>query len=289
VNTLDTTASRFLRPTDTARPRNQRRIQVRRFFVVVRTILIVAALVAGGVWAYTRTQSDARFAVKTIEIAGAVHTPRDALDLITSRYVGINLFQIDIVRVQNDLGGLAWVSRIDIEKTVPDTLRIKIVERKPIALVRVGDRLLYCDEQGIAFAELSPLVGDDDLPLIADASGAELKRTIAFLSDLRARDPNVYQRISEVRPVPPRGFAAFDRQIHALVYVNADDVSAKWRSLYSILDAEQRPAIAYADLRFADRVVIKPFVMLSEAKHLPGEVLRSAQDDVERGAPNVQN
>src|SRR6185436_836663 len=131
------------------------------------------------------------------------------------------------------------VSRIDIEKKVPDTLRIKIVERKPIALVRVGDRLLYCDEQGIAFAELSPLVGDDDLPLIADASGAELKRTIAFLSDLRARDPNVYQRISEVRPVPPRGFAAFDRQIHALVYVNADDVSAKWRSLYSILDAEQ--------------------------------------------------
>jgi len=291
MNTLDNTASRFLRPTDIARPRNQRRIQVRRFLVIARAVLLVAIAIAGGAWAYTRTQSDVRFAVKTIEIDGALHTPRADLDRITSHYIGLNLFQIDIVRVQNDLGGLAWVSRIDIEKKVPNTLRIKIVERKPVALVRVNDTLRYADEKGVAFAELSPSVGDDDLPLIANASGEELTRTIAFLADLRHRDPNVYARISEVRPVPPRGFAVFDRQIHALVYVNADDVSAKWRSLYSILEAEgllprhpersegspspERPfaplrvttRIAYADLRFADRVVIKPA----------------------EGAPNVQN
>lgn len=267
MSSFDTTASRFLRPNDGARPRNQRRIQVQRILFILRNVFLAALLVAGGVWGYLRTQSDARFAVRTIEVVGAVHTPADALDIVTSRYVGLNLFKIDIARVQNDLGGLAWVSGIYIEKKLPDTLRIKIAERKPVALVRSGapidgirsgDRLLYADEQGVAFAELSPAVGDDDLPLIANASGAELVRTIAFLTELRTRDPHVYARISEVRPVPPRGFAVFDRQINALVYVNADDVSAKWRSLYSILDAEQRPPIAYADLRFADRVVIKP-------------------------------
>lgn len=258
MSSFDTTASRFLRPNDVARPRNQRRIQVQRVLFILRNVFLVALLLAGGVWGYLRTQSDARFAVRTIDVVGAVHTPADALDIVTSRYVGLNLFKIDIARVQNDLGGLAWVSRIDIEKKLPDTLRIKIAERKPVALVRSGDRLLYADEQGVAFAELSPAVGDDDLPLIANASGAELVRTIKFLTELRTRDPHVYARISEVRPVPPRGFAVFDRQINALVYVNADDVSAKWRSLYSILDAEQRPPIAYADLRFADRVVIKP-------------------------------
>lgn len=267
MSSFDTTASRFLRPNDVARPRNQRRIQVQRILVILRAAIIAAIVIAGGVWGYIRTQSDARFAVRTIEVVGAVHTPRAALDIVTSRYVGLNLFQIDIARVQNDLGGLAWVRHIDIEKKVPDTLRIKIAERKPVALVRSGDRLLYADETGVAFAELSPAVGDDDLPLVSNATGAELVRTIAFLNQLRARDPHVYARISEVRPVPPRGFAVFDRQIRALVYVNADDVSAKWRSLYSILDAEQRPPIAYADLRFADRVVIKP----------------------SEGAPNVQN
>jgi cell division protein FtsQ len=246
----------FFRP-QIARPRNQRRIQVQRLLVIARNVFFAALAVAAGVWVYGRVRSES-FAVKTIEIVGAVHTPRPALDLITGRYVGLNLFDLDIVRVQSDLGGLPWVSRIDIEKKVPDTLRIKIVERKPVALVRSGDRLLYADENGVAFAELSPAVGDDDLPVIADAAGAELTRTIAFLTDLRRRDPSVYTRISEVRPVPPRGFAVFDRQLKALVYVNAEDVSAKWRSLYSILDAERRPPIAYADLRFADRVVIKP-------------------------------
>src|SRR5689334_23055276 len=122
---FDTTASRFLRPPDVARlRRNQRRIQAHRLLIVLRNVGLVAALIVGGVWAYRQTQSDERFAVRTIEIDGAVHTPRAALDHLTKQYVGLNLFQIDLARVQHDLGGLGWVRRIDIEKKLPDTLRI---------------------------------------------------------------------------------------------------------------------------------------------------------------------
>lgn len=255
---FDTTASRFLRPTDVARlRRNQRRIHVQRFLVILRSAGLLAVLVVGGVWAYRHTQSDERFAVRTIEVDGVVHTPRAALDLATRRYTGLNLFQIDIARVQRDLGGLGWVERIDIEKKLPDTLRIKITERTPVALVRQGDRLLYADEQGIGFAELSPSVGDDDLPLISDAQGPELQRTVKLLRDLHARDRELYSRISEIWPIPPRGFAIYDRQIGAVVYANADDIAEKWRNLYAVLHAENNPKIEYADLRFADRVVVK--------------------------------
>jgi cell division protein FtsQ len=209
------------------------------------------------VWAYRHTQSNARFAVRTIEIDGAVHTPRQALDLATQRYVGLNLFQIDIERVQRDLGGLGWVRRIDIEKKLPDTLRIKISEREPVALVRSGEKLLYVDDEGVPFAELSPTVGDSDLPLISDAVGAELVRTVAMLRELRTRDAQLYSRVSEVWPIPPRGFALYDRGIGAVVYANDEDLAAKWRSLYAVLQAENNPKIEYADLRFADRVIVK--------------------------------
>jgi cell division protein FtsQ len=258
VSAHDTTASRFLRPPDVARlRRNQRRIQAQRLLLWLRNIALVAVLVVGGVWAYRHTQSNARFAVRTIEIDGAVHTPRRALDLATQRYVGLNLFQIDIERVQRDLGGLGWVRRIDIEKKLPDTLRIKISEREPVALVRRGERLLYVDEEGVGFAELSPTVGDADLPLISDAVGAELLRSVTLLRDLRARDRELYSRVSEVWPIPPRGFAMYDRQIGAVVYANDDDLVAKWRNLYAVLQAENNPKIEYADLRFADRVIVK--------------------------------
>jgi cell division protein FtsQ len=256
---FDTTASRFLRPPDVARlRRNQRRIQAHRLLIILRNTSVVVALIVAAAWAYRQTQSDERFAVRTIEIDGAVHTPRAALDQVTQRYVGLNLFQIDIARVQHDLGGLGWVRRIDIEKKLPDTLRIKISERTPVALARAGERLLYVDEEGVGFAELSPRVGDPDLPLISEAAGTELTRTVALLRELRARDRQLYSRVSEVWPIPPRGFALYDRQIGAVVYANDEDIVAKWRNLYAVLQAENNPKIEYADLRFADRVIVKP-------------------------------
>jgi cell division protein FtsQ len=255
---LDTTASRFLRPTDLQRlRRNQRRIQVQRLLVWMRNGGLVAALIVGGFWAWRHTQSDPSFAVRKIEIDGALHTPAAALAKATGRYKGLNLFRIDIDRVQRDLGGLGWVRRIDIEKKLPDTLRIKITERQPVALARAADRLVYVDAEGVAFADLSPSVGDDDLPLISDAHGAELRRSVEFLTALRKRDRELYARISEVWPIAPRGFALYDRELGAVVYANAEDVSAKYRNLRAVLGAELNPKIEYADLRFADRVIVK--------------------------------
>jgi len=255
---FDSTASRFFRPSDPARlRRNQRRVQVHRLLLILRNAAVVAILVAAAVVAYRHTQSNARFAVRSIEIEGAVHTPRAAIDRVTQRYVGLNLFQIDIARVQNDLGGLGWVQRIDIEKKLPDVLRIKITERSPVALVRDGERLRYADEDGFRFADLSPGAGDDDLPIISDADGAEVARTVALLRELRRADGELYSRVSEVWPIPPRGFALYDRALGAVVYANVDDLVAKWRNLYSVLAAENNPSIEYADLRFADRVIVK--------------------------------
>ncbi|HEX6159355.1 MAG TPA: FtsQ-type POTRA domain-containing protein [Thermoanaerobaculia bacterium] len=257
---LDTTASRFLRPPDVARlRRNQRRVQLQRVLVVLRNAGLAATLAVVGLLVWRHVQSS-RFAVQHIEISGAVHTPKAALDGIAQQYVGLNLFQIDIARVQRDLGGLEWVNRIDIEKKLPDTLRIKIAERRPVALAREGELLRYVDEKGLAFAELSPSVGDDDLPLVVDAHGEELARAVTLLITLAKSDPQLYTRISEVRPIPPRGFALFDRHLGAFIYANADDIAAKWRSLYAVLAADHHQQIAYADLRFADRIVIKPVI-----------------------------
>jgi cell division protein FtsQ len=256
--------------------RNQRRVQLGRVVIFLRNAGLAAAFAVVAILVWRHVQSS-RFAVQTIEVQGAVHTPRAAIDAVSQQYVGLNLFQIDIARVQRDLGGLPWVSRIDIEKKLPDTLRIKIAERSPVALVRDGDRLLYVDDHGVGFAELSPSVGDDDLPLVSEAHGEELVRSVALLRTLRTTDPQIYARISEIRPIPPRGFALFDRNLNAFVYANAEDASAKWRSLYAVLEAEHGPKIQYADLRFADRLVIKPVSQTAP------------QTATEQGVPHDQN
>jgi cell division protein FtsQ len=252
---------RFLRPHEPGRVRrNQRRIQAQRILGALGHLAVVATVVTIAAWLYLRAQSDTRFALKSVEVAGAVHTPRAAIDDVTKAYGGTNLFRLDIARLQADLVRLPWVSRVEIEKKLPDTLRIRIVERAPVALLQNGSTLHYVDDHGVAFAQLSAEIGDRDLPVIRDARGAELARAVALLRTLRARDPQVFSRISELRPVAPRGFALFDRELGAQIYANDDDLSSKWRDLYGIVRAEHLGprSIEYADLRFGDRIVLKP-------------------------------
>lgn len=257
----DSTSPRFFRPADVVRiRRNQRRIQVQRFLSIAGKAGLALGLLIGAVLLFRHTRGDDRFAVKSIEVAGVVHTPRAEIDAITRAYTGVNLFKIDINRLQRDLRGLGWVKRIEAEKKLPGTLRIRIVERTPAALVAEGGRIAYADEEGTTFAGLSPSVGDSDLPLVTNASGADLQRSVALLQALRVRDPQIYSRISEVRPIAPDGFALFDRELGAFVYASDADLSGKWRDLYAIARAEHFGAhdIEYADLRFAGRIVVKP-------------------------------
>jgi cell division protein FtsQ len=262
---------RFLRPADTDRVRrNYRSIQVQRLIDVLRTVAVMLVVVVVLTMLYRRTQSDARFAVRHLETAGAQHTTRGEVDRVMRQYIGTNLFHLDIARLRRDLSVLPWVSRVEIEKKLPDTLRVVIVERTPVALAENG-AVSYVDERGAAFAELSPSVGDPDLPLITGARGDELARCVAILRALRTRDPEIYARISEVRPVPPAGYAFFDRQLHAVIYANEQDVPSKWRDFYAIADAEHFVPgdVAYADLRFNGRVVVRPLRAMPAATIAP--------------------
>src|SRR5207253_8551656 len=66
------------------------------------------------------------------------------------------------------------------------------------------------------------------------------------------------------------GFAFFDRQLRAVIYGNEQDLLSKWRDFYSIADAEHFVAgdVAYADLRFDGRVVVKPLRAMPAASTL---------------------
>lgn len=270
------TTDRFLRPSDTDRVRrNYRSIQVQRLIAVLRTTVVLLAVAVAVTALYRRTQSDARFAVRHLEIAGAQHTSRADLDRVTQRYIGTNLFHLDIGRLRSDLSSLPWVSRVEIEKKLPDRLRVVVVERTPVALADNDGRVTYVDERGTAFAELTPAVGDPDLPLISNAYGDDLTRCVAVLRELRMRDPEIYARVSEVRPVPPSGFAFFDRQLHAMIYANEEDLPSKWRDFYAIADAEHFVAgdVAYADLRFDGRVVVKPLRAMPAVSIVPRTVV----------------
>lgn len=252
-------SERFMRPVDVVR-RNQRQIQARKLLVGMANALLISGLMIGALWIYQRSQNDARFAIRTIEVTGTAHTPRHALEKVISPYRGTNLFKIDLAALQAGFRSLDWVERIEIEKTLPDTLRVRVLERKPAALAISEGRVRYVDGRGVLFADLTPETGNSELPLIVGAtSSEEVRRCVEFLRRIQLRDPELFSRISEVAPMPLRGFRMFTRDLEAVVYTDDESVS-RWRTLYAIAAAERygRGEMVYADLRFEDRIVVRP-------------------------------
>lgn len=254
-------SDRFMRPQDVrATRRNHRRVQIQRVLVVAANILLAAGICLMVLWIWQRSQNDARFAVRAIEPVGAQKTSAAELDSVARRYVGMNLFRIDLGALQRDFESLPWVASVAIEKQLPGTLKVHVTEREPVALLVDGGALHYVDGDARAFARLAPRYGNAGLPLVRDASAAELRRVVAFLGRIRKDDPELYSRVSEISPLAPESFVIFDRALSAPLFVRESDASAKWHALYRIAAAErlQRGAIAYVDLRFNDRIVIKP-------------------------------
>lgn len=256
----EATSSRFHRPIDLrATRRNHRQLQAKRILIIAANVTLALTVAVLATWLYRRTQSSSRFSVQRVEATGALHTSADAINSITARYVGTNLFRLNIEQLRAELTALPWVERVAIEKRIPDTLVVRVFERQPVALASDGNAVRYVDVHGRGFAPLSVTAGDPELPLIFEAPGTELPRVVAFLETLRSSDRELYGRVSEIAPVAPDAFVVFDRALKTYVYVTVDSLP-KWRTLYGISEREgyAQSGIEYADLRFSDRIVVKP-------------------------------
>lgn len=255
------TSDRFLRPDDLRLVRrNRRQLQFERLLAFAGRMLAVALLVVFAWWVFDRTQQDGRFAVRSVELGGARHSSAQDLERVTRAYIGQNLFQLDIARVEGDLRKFPWVERVAIEKKLPSTLKITLMERQPVALATAEGVPRYVDQRGVAFADLSPAVGNPDLPLIAGAPPHRVAECVRLLLALKKSEPALYSRISEISPAGETTFRIFDRDLKTFVYLDGPGAANKWRTLYAIAGPEgyRSRSVEYADLRFANRIIVKP-------------------------------
>ncbi|MGA7616338.1 MAG: FtsQ-type POTRA domain-containing protein [Thermoanaerobaculia bacterium] len=252
---------RFMRPLDLdSTRRNHRMLRTRRLLVIAANGVFIVLLALAGAWLYQRTQEDTRFAIRRVEITGVQNVQASEVRAIAAKYIGANLFRLEIASMRSEITRLPWVERVAIEKKLPDTVTVQIFERQPRAIVIDRGTPKYVDGSGVVFAEVTPRVGDHELPLVTGAAGAELEKAVTFLETLRSSAPALYSRVSEVSPVAAGGWMVFDRDLGTRVYLEGADAIGKWNALYGIAQAEGFAAgsIEYADLRFDRRVVIRP-------------------------------
>jgi len=109
----------------------------RALATVALAVLIVA--VPLGIYAWGRTSGT--FRVRHIELHGARPAHARAVRLaLKRRLLGVNLFGVSTARVRAALAAFPYVAELTIDRDFPDTLRVRMTEYVPAALVVSGGR-----------------------------------------------------------------------------------------------------------------------------------------------------
>jgi cell division protein FtsQ len=133
---------------------------------------------------------DRGFKVENVLVDGRANTSLGALKFLVSIDKGQSIFQPDISELKDKLEHLIWVKSATVERRLPDTIAIRLEERKPLALWQHQGKISVIDTEGVVlsdgnlerFKNLLILVGDD-----APAHAKDLVAMITAEPDLKTR------------------------------------------------------------------------------------------------------
>jgi hypothetical protein len=210
-----------------------------------------------------------RFAVSRVVLDGVPEARRAEAEELTDAWIGRPLLFLDLEQPVAEISKRSWVAAASARRVVPDTIAVRVVARPPVALVPRADRdgELWTIDRGGSFTgpysgrALSK--GDDFVVLSGASDAAALARGAAFLEAIRAEDPALLARVSDVALVP-EGFAVTDRVARARLLFGPDaaepgKAAPPWRAFLALRPELDRHALspAEADLRFSGRIVLK--------------------------------
>jgi cell division protein FtsQ len=192
--------------------------------------------------------------VADVRVVGRATTDRQTiLDALGAR-LGTPILGIDLVRARQRLESLPWVHSAVIERRLPDTLYVRLVERVPLALWQHGRKINLIDRTGGVipvtrldrFAQLPMVVGPD-----AASHAAELLKMLRSEPDLAARVT------AAVRVGDRRWNLRLDNMIDVLL--PAEDPAAAWADLARLerSSAILQRDVQTIDMRLPDRLVVR--------------------------------
>jgi cell division protein FtsQ len=207
--------------------------------------------------------------VSRITVQGNERMSRGEVLAILDGLRGRSMVTIDLESWRQKLLSSPWVADAALRRVLPGTLTVAISERQPMGIGRIHDVLYLVDQQGAIIDEYGPNYAELDLPivdglaapspggtLVDDARAALAGRVMA---DLHQR-PDLAGRISQIDVSDPRDAVVILKGDTALVRVGEERFVERIQSYVDLRPAlrDRVPNIDYVDLRFDERVYVRP-------------------------------
>lgn len=192
--------------------------------------------------------------VTDVKVEGRETTDRDAILVALGAAPGTPILAVSPARAKEQLEKLPWIHSAVVERRLPDTLYVRLVERKPLALWQHGGKLELIDREG-AVIPVTHLDRFAKLPMVV---GEHAASHAAELLDILTTEPDLAARVSAAIRVGDRRWnLRIDNAID--VMLPADSPASAWAQLASLerSSAILKRDVQVVDVRLPDRLVVR--------------------------------
>jgi cell division septal protein FtsQ len=235
-----------------------------------RYALAMAVIGYAGYRATTLVLHASGLQVRRIAVHGNVRISSGEVQALVDGLRGSSILTADLSSYRRRLLESPWVADAALRRVLPSTVEVFVSERRPIGLCRLGSTLYLIDAGGTLIDEFGPQYAEFDLPIIdglvaapssgqptIDAGRAELA---ARVIEALAPRKDIAARVSQIDVRDIHDAVVLLEDDAALLHVGDDKFLERLQSYVDLAPAlrEQVREIDYVDLRFGDRVYVRP-------------------------------
>lgn len=216
---------------------------------IFTALLIVAGLVLG----YRAAAASSIFQPRQILVSGNDRLSSDTLIKAVRELAGPSLISADLYNIRRELQALPLVKSAQITRVLPDTLRVKIEERVPVALAKQRDNsLVWVSDDAVALGDLDRFHDGAIPPILSgllsdsgsDFEQAENERRIALcrqiIRDLDSETPKLSSLIDEINLNTPKDAVLQLSDSRIQVHAGEKNFRQHLKLALDVLDAARR-------------------------------------------------
>jgi cell division protein FtsQ len=204
-------------PRITRRRRAIERSRKKRLFVGVSMAAVIVLLAWATFWSPLLD-------VRRVQVSGSKHLT--GADIKRAAHIGsdTNLLLLSTASVVRDTEALPWVQRARVERSLPGTVRVRVIERKPMMVLATGSTNWLIDKAGCVIAASSG--GHGRLPTLAGVHAPGIKPGVRLSLDTGAGALKAW------RSLPPkiehRVVAVFAPTVDAITFSLRNGTSVRY-------------------------------------------------------------
>jgi cell division protein FtsQ len=208
--------------------------------------------------------------VRKITVYGNVRLSNGEVRELVDGLRGSSILTADLPSYRTKLLQSPWVADVALRRVLPSTVEVFISERQPMGLCRLGSDIFLIDAHGTVIDQFGPQYAEFDLPIIdglllspssgepaIDEPRAELA---ARVIEAVAQRKDLAKRISQIDVHDVHDAIVLLKKDPALLHLGEERFLERLRGYVDLAEAlhERVPDMDYVDLRFEDRIYVRP-------------------------------